>query len=329
MSRLSKSTRRRFAAAAVTVVAAIGGGLVVNTTASAVLPDTGIDASGYSYARDVGGANDIPGQKDLNLHGVKYGDAAAYLVYWQWDDTRVSGGNTLDGCSLVDIDGNLDKKPNLAICATLSRTALTNSSPILWTLYSCGNQQNNRCDGAVARLSNTLTGYSDTTTGCSPIDTSVQNPFTDVTDLDTRIYCRIKMSTIQTLTGSSSPNLSNTCSYPSSSPTSAPSDCVLPDLQPATTTISGSSTLVPNTSITINGYVPGGTTDSVTFTLHTDSGCTSSPALLTISGATINASGVATTSNTTSIANATGQVLYWKAVYTGNNLNLTSNLCYP
>src|SRR5262245_13815813 len=64
--------------------------------------------AGFKWVIDAQGANDQPGQKDLTVMGrwdhtnvldPYYG----YLdIFWSWDDAKVSGGNSIDGCALFD-----------------------------------------------------------------------------------------------------------------------------------------------------------------------------------------------------------------------------------
>ena len=64
------------------------------------------------------GADDQPGQKDLNSQGI-YSPAPGDLwVQWQWNDTAYSGGNTADACALFD-SGALNGKVNFAVCVTI------------------------------------------------------------------------------------------------------------------------------------------------------------------------------------------------------------------
>ena len=59
-------------------------------------------------AVDDAGADDQPGQKDLNALSVDYGlpGAATINVKWNWDNTATSGNNTRDGGALFDTDGD-------------------------------------------------------------------------------------------------------------------------------------------------------------------------------------------------------------------------------
>ena len=82
---------------------------------------------------DDGGADDEPGQKDLNFLTVDYGvpGATSINVNWGWDDTATTGNNTLDGCALFDTDG--DGFANYSFCVIVSPApAVAN------VLYSCG-----------------------------------------------------------------------------------------------------------------------------------------------------------------------------------------------
>ena len=59
-------------------------------------------------AVDDAGADDEPGQKDLNWLSIDYGapGATSLTVKWGWDDTATSGANTRDAGSPFDTDGD-------------------------------------------------------------------------------------------------------------------------------------------------------------------------------------------------------------------------------
>ena len=69
---------------------------------------------------DDGGADDEPGQKDLNSLTVDYGapGGPSINVKWGWDDTATTGNNTLDGCALFDTDA--DGFANYSFCVIVA-----------------------------------------------------------------------------------------------------------------------------------------------------------------------------------------------------------------
>jgi hypothetical protein len=71
-------------------------------------------------AVDDQGADDEPGQKDLNFLTVDYapGPANTIAVTWGWDDTSTSGNNTRDACTLFDTDG--DGFANYSFCVIVA-----------------------------------------------------------------------------------------------------------------------------------------------------------------------------------------------------------------
>ena len=71
---------------------------------AAAAPAIDSDLSHYTITPDEEGANDEPGQKDLTLQGTSNFVSGQINVLWNWDDTSVGGGNTLDACTLFDVD---------------------------------------------------------------------------------------------------------------------------------------------------------------------------------------------------------------------------------
>ena len=166
----------------------------------------------FTAVNDENGADDQPGQKDLSLQAVATPTPGNLWVMWQWDDTGLSGGNTGDACALFDNDA--DSKVNFAVCVTIEKNPATQlaASP---RVYTCG-------DGKVDRCTSTSTLVSPILTNCAT-DTNATDPFHNGKK-DTRAICKVDLADV---TGTGAPNLINTCSYPSQSPTSDPSDCVL------------------------------------------------------------------------------------------------------
>ncbi len=96
---------------------------------------------------DEDGPNDEPGQKDLTQLTIDYDSAPGVtLVTWNWDETGTSGANTLDACSLFDINDNLFV--DFALCAiTVGDPA--QSSPGCPRAYTCGDDRVDRCTNQV------------------------------------------------------------------------------------------------------------------------------------------------------------------------------------
>src|SRR4051794_13844247 len=90
---------------------------------------------------DTNGADDEPGQKDLNSLTVDYaGLPSTISLSWNWDDTATSGtGQSRDGCSLFDTDG--DGFANYSLCMSVSSSNVKTQA-----LYSCtADSRTDRC----------------------------------------------------------------------------------------------------------------------------------------------------------------------------------------
>src|SRR6188472_1889390 len=123
-------SRSRVAVALLLLLLGVGAGLVFVASASAA-PITYVDDHG---------ADDEPGQKDLNFLTVDYGvpGATSVDVDWGWDDTGTTGNNTLDGCALFDTDR--DGFANYSFCVVVSP-----APAVLKLLYTCGDAASDRC----------------------------------------------------------------------------------------------------------------------------------------------------------------------------------------
>ncbi len=168
---------------------------------------------------DDGGADDEPGQKDLNSMTVDFAGLPMTLaVGWRWDDTAWSGNNSGDACSLYDTDG--DGRANFSLCVVVKGTPATYQST---RLYSCNDNRTDRCSGP------TLIADTDNGTPEPPpnsmCDAAVVggDPF-HAGQSDTAAACTVQMSDFG---GATNPFLLNVCTYPSQEPNSDPSDCVV------------------------------------------------------------------------------------------------------
>lgn len=161
---------------------------------------------------DTGGANDSANQKDLTRMCVDYaGLPTSVTTTWNWDDLGTSGNNTMDACSLFDTDG--DGNANYSVCAVTNGTPATFTNVIV---YSCTDTSPNRCYGSAEVAKGT--------TACT-VSQQNNDPFPagDAYPTDTQGSCTIPLSVV----GGASATLIDVCSYPSGSPNSVPSDCVL------------------------------------------------------------------------------------------------------
>ena len=204
--------------------------LVVGITAAGQLSVA--EAAGTVVAVDDAGADDEPGQKDLNWLSIDYGapGATALTVKWGWDDTATSGANTRDAGSLFDTDG--DGFANYSLYVTVATDGSYTTQ-----LYSCeADSRTDRCAGPA--LAGT---FASTATVAMPADS---DPFGVPASADfdaahvTGNTCRdtagcytqdtVATANIQ-LADFGNPAdafLLNVCSYPSGEPNSDPSDCV-------------------------------------------------------------------------------------------------------
>ena len=218
---------------------------------------------------DDGGANDEVGQKDLNLLTVDYaGLPTTIAVGWNWDEPSVSGGNSLDACSLYDTDG--DGNANYAVCGVAHFTGDPPVAAASTAVWSCSDNRDDRCTAPNAEIPSALSS-------CA-IAVSNDDPFLagDHSPQDLKATCNVLMSDV----GGSSAGLINVCSYESSSPTSNPEDCVLaPSMRAQVTVIKNvaggpavasdfqitlSATNVMGGPATFPGEVAPGTSRSVT-----------------------------------------------------------------
>ncbi len=188
-------------------------------------------SAAQSCTNDTAGANDVPNQKDLTKLCVDYsGTPTTVQTTWNWDELGTSGANTMDACNLFDTDG--DGFVNYAVCVTTSGNPATFDA---LTTYSCSNKSIDTCSAPNSTVSSG-------TTSCG-IAQSSDDPFPadDSYPTDTQGSCTVQLSTV----GGSSAKLIDVCSYPSSSPTSDPSDCVI--ARPNAAKLEVVKSLVPNT----------------------------------------------------------------------------------
>lgn len=188
-------------------IAYITGLLLVSTNLMAAISTTIVD---------VDGADDEPGQKDINSMTTVYdtGDGFDFHVLWSWDEISVSGNNTIDACSLYDTNG--DGFANYSLCVTGGSDPISHQAT---TLYSCNNTRVDRCAGAV-QLG--IEPPDSTFSSSCSLAITATDPFHGGTD--TTASCKIDLSDMG---GAATAVLTNVCSYPSKEPNSDPSDCIL------------------------------------------------------------------------------------------------------
>ena len=180
---------------------------------------------------DDAGADDEPGQKDLNLMAIDFGAPGdgLFLVRWQWDNTATTGNNTRDAGALFDTDGDGNANYSLYITVNTNGTWVTQ-------LYVCtADSRPDRCGGPA--LDNTFSSSATVATnGVDPFGPT--GAFTTAShSVGNTCIGRPGCYTLDTvadvnavLSDFGNPEdilLLNVCSYPSGEPNSDPSDCVV------------------------------------------------------------------------------------------------------
>ena len=204
----------------------------------------------FSFVVDEGQVDDYPNQKDLNAQGVATPEPGVLWFAVKWDDLDFSGANTGDACALFDTD--VDSNANYAICVTIQGSPATEKagSP---TFYSCGDKSKEKCTSKYVVIDKKQTA-------CTVTTASDAFPNEHPGQSDTLARCRVDLTAF---TDGGTPNLINTCSYPSGQPTSDPSDCVL----------------VPRDAfIRVKKITNAATSDTFDFTLAEGAGTATTPA---------------------------------------------------
>src|SRR5262249_28166130 len=115
-------------------------------------------------------------------------------------------------CNLFDTNGN--GNVDYAVCAT----TMGNPAALQgFTTYSCSDKSIDTCSAPNAVVSSGTTSCAVKQTSDDPFPAGANYPN------DTQGSCTVQLSTV----GGASATLIDVCSYPSSSPTSDPSDCVI------------------------------------------------------------------------------------------------------
>lgn len=164
---------------------------------------------------DLQGANDEPGQKDLTqmcIDETKEGEGILYVT-WNWDETRWTGNNTGDACSLFDTDG--DGYANYSLCVIVEGNPATYQDTIL---YSCGDASASKCTNPITVIN--IMEDTNCTASVQATDPFIQG---DNYPNDTMASCMINLGDVG---GVADATLIDVCSYPSNQPNSDPSDCI-------------------------------------------------------------------------------------------------------
>src|SRR5918994_963066 len=193
---------------------------------------TAAEAAGTVVAVDDAGADDEPGQKDLNWLSIDYGapGATSLTVKWGWDDTATSGANTRDAGSLFDTDGDGFANYSLYVTVETDGTYTTQ-------LYSCAaDSRTDRCAGPalVGTFASTATVAvvpdSDPFGVPGSADYDAAHVSGNTCRATTGCYTQDTVATaaiqLADFGNPADAFLLNVCSYPSGEPNSDPSDCV-------------------------------------------------------------------------------------------------------
>ncbi len=168
---------------------------------------------------DFQGADDEAGQKDLTYLCRDLGDNDPYEehVSFNFDDTTVSGANTLDAQIYYDTDG--DGNSNYAIEVTLINSAGGNGpvDELSYEVLTCENTAPLSCVGGVP--------VDDPATICE-VSYSSEGPFDDgdpeTVGTDTTVLCWVDF-----LDFTGTPEFQDVCTLPSESNPSVRSDCLV------------------------------------------------------------------------------------------------------
>lgn len=199
--------------------------VVNSSSASMFVPQTIVDDQG---------ADDEPGQKDLNSMTVDFGDPGSetFNVLWNWDDTATSGANTRDGGALFDTDGDGFANYSLYITVDADGTFVPQ-------LFICtADSREDRCGGpaedtSFASFPNSVTVVANSDpfgVAGSPFFTSTHLQNNDCDDNPACNTADTVADITAVLSDFGNPEdivLLNVCSYPSGEPNSDPSDCVV------------------------------------------------------------------------------------------------------
>ena len=190
---------------------------------------------------DLQGADDEPGQKDLNRLCIDYEPASASFVDvdFQWDKTGWTGNNTGDACILFDTNDN--GFADYALCETVSQDPAQHLST---RLYQCtADSRPTRCMGG---------NLIDSLSVCTATVEMGIDPF-HPEEADTLGCCPVLLSD---LGGAAQVELLDVCTYPSEQPNSDPSDCVIAPSSPtAITNMTMSASSGPNINLAFLGVM--------------------------------------------------------------------------
>jgi uncharacterized repeat protein (TIGR01451 family) len=252
-----RAARRKRAVFALLALALVVGASMIYAGAASAAPITVVDDKG---------ADDQPGQKDLNSLTVDYGapGATTFNVKWNWDDTATSGANTRDGCALFDTDA--DGFANFALCVTVASNGTSTT-----TEYECtADNRTDRCAGPTQKSSFLSTASASVVANSDPFGVPSSPNFDpnhvtgNTCDNKPACYTSDTIANANVVLadfGGATATLLNVCSYPSREPNSDPSDCVFTP-NSGFLTIVKSATPSDTTNFVFNASAPSAGGDS-------------------------------------------------------------------
>ncbi len=230
------------------------------------------------FLTDDQGADDEPGQKDLNYMATDYTPSAGNLaVWWGWDDVSFGalGGNTGDGCALFDT--NTDGLADWSLCVTVDGDPLAVQNI---RLYQCTAKslKADYCAKPVLKTTSS-TASVNIVNDTDPLIDPFQNVASHVPTTCVGTSCTVNdaeaaVTVNDTMSGT--PKLLNVCSYPSQIPNSDPSDCVVTPNNPRLTLVktvtndNGGTAVPSNWTLTADGttdYSVAGSSSGSTITV--------------------------------------------------------------
>ncbi len=168
------------------------------------------------------GADDEPGQKDLNRFCLdkEVEPPLDVSVSFQWDQAGWTGNNTGDACLLFDTNEN--GRADYSFCETIQFDPAQHQCS---ELYKC--DADSRADRCMGRVQIACVAE------CTAALVQDSDPF-HIGKADTVASCDLDFDT---LLGTSQAILLDVCSYPSSIPNSDPSDCIFSPVGPTAVTL--------------------------------------------------------------------------------------------
>lgn len=229
--------------------------------------DFSVEANGLDHftlfipTKDVDGANDEPGQKDLTKFsfGLKPGETLKYEATFSWDEQDTT--SAIDACVLINTDG--DAGVNNAVCVHYN-----NDGSYETRIYTCDDRTDKPQNCWNAAITTPSVSVFASGTACS-VSVTDDDPFSSSNPaLTGDDYPNDRTATCDINFDNGTAQITNVCSYPSGPPNSNAGDClgytaggflqiIKTTSQPTSAifpfTVSGPSSFSRNVSITGSG----------------------------------------------------------------------------